>query len=149
MVLERYSVSEVDVVSVWDRLKTDANAQLIDVRTRAEWTFVGVPDLKDLKKEPLLIEWQSFPDNRPDPDFATTLDRELSGRGVSKTTNLYFICRSGARSLSAGRAMAALGYSHCHNVSDGFEGPLGSDPTSRRRGETAGWKFSKLPWTQG
>ena len=45
MVVEKYPVAELDVVSVWDRLKTDNTAQLIDVRTRAEWTYVGVPDL--------------------------------------------------------------------------------------------------------
>lgn len=149
MVVEKYPVAELDVVSVWDRLKTDSTAQLIDVRTRAEWTYVGVPDLVEIGKQPLLIEWQSFPDNRPDPDFAVSLDAELTANGLSKTTNLYFICRSGARSLSAARAMAALGYSHCHNVVDGFEGPLSAEPRHRHRGKLGGWKFANLPWTQG
>ena len=149
MVVEKYPIADLDVVSVWSRLKTDETAQLIDVRTRAEWTYVGVPDLSELSKTPLLIEWQSFPDNRPDPNFAVALDAELQSKGLPKSTNLYFICRSGARSLSAARAMAGLGYSHCHNVTDGFEGPLGSEAGRRHRGTSAGWKSANLPWIQG
>jgi rhodanese-related sulfurtransferase len=149
MVVEKYPVSELDVVSVWDRLKTDPVAQLVDVRTRAEWTYVGVPDLAETGKQPLLMEWQSFPENRANPDFVADLDAELKKAGLAKSTNLYFICRSGVRSLSAARAMAASGYSHCHNVSDGFEGPLGSETGQRHRGKSAGWKFARLPWVQG
>jgi rhodanese-related sulfurtransferase len=149
MVVEKSPVTGLGVVSVWDRLKADSTAQLIDVRTRAEWSFVGVPDLAALGKGPLLIEWQSFPENRPDPNFATALDAELSARGLGKSTNLYFICRSGARSMSAARAMAAMGYSHCHNVNEGFEGPINPDPAHPHRGTVSGWKFAKLPWSQG
>ena len=148
MVIDKTPVSELDVVGVWGRLRAEATAQLIDVRTRAEWTFVGVPDLSEVGKEPLLMEWQSAPGSQPVPTFAKTLDAELSARGLDKSTNLYFICRSGARSLSAARAMAALGYSHCRNVTDGFEGPLGPG-ADRHCGKIAGWKFAKLPWVQG
>ena len=148
MVIDKCLVAELDVGSVWGRLKADQTAQLIDVRTKAEWTYVGVADLTGIGKEPVLIEWQSFPSSRPDPNFAGALDSELSARGLEKTANLYFICRSGARSLSAAKAMAALGYGNCHNVTDGFEGPVSSGPT-RHRGNVAGWKFAKLPWMQG
>ena len=149
MVLEKYSVAERDVGSVWESLRTDATAQLVDVRTRAEWTYVGLPHLAEIGKEPVLIEWQSFPDNRPDPNFSTELDIRLKESGLAKTANLFFICRSGARSLSAARSMAALGYSHCYNVTDGFEGPVSTLDDHRHRGLTAGWKFAKLPWIQG
>jgi hypothetical protein len=46
----------------------------------------------------------------------------------------------------AARAIAAQGYAHCHNVADGFEGPLDQH---RRRGMAAGWKAAGLPWLQG
>lgn len=148
MVSEQLAVSDVDVASVWDTLKSDASAQLIDVRTTAEWTFVGIPDLSSLHKEPMLIQWQSYPSNQPDASFAQSLDAELTARGLDRETNLYFICRSGARSLSAARTMVSLGYSRCHNVRDGFEGPINSGGGQRHRSELAGWKFSGLPWTQ-
>lgn len=94
----------------------------------------------------LLVEWQGFPDNRPNGDFVALLQSELDGVGADRTWNLYFLCRSGVRSLSAAKAMAAEGYGRCFNVANGFEGPLDAD---RRRGRTAGWKAAGLPWVQG
>lgn len=145
MVTDKSRVDEVSVSEVWKRLEADATAQLIDVRTRAEWTYVGIPDLSGLKKETLLHEWQSYPTNQPNPEFSKKLDADIAARGLGKNTNLYFICRSGVRSLAAAHAMASLGYSACHNVRDGFEGPLSPD---RHRGVTGGWKHAKLPWSQ-
>jgi rhodanese-related sulfurtransferase len=71
---------------------------------------------------------------------------QLAAHGADKDSELYFICRSGGRSLMAARAIAAQGYAHCHNVADGFEGPLDQ---LRRRGTAAGWKAAGLPWIQG
>jgi rhodanese-related sulfurtransferase len=131
--------------SAWECLEADPKAVLIDVRTRSEWLFVGTPDLSSLARQPLFIEWLTFPDNRLNPDFVGQLSQELAARGADKNTDLYFICRSGARSLHAATAMAAVGFTRCHNVEAGFEGPL--DPT-KQRGRHSGWKASSLPWVQ-
>jgi rhodanese-related sulfurtransferase len=139
-------IEDVPADETWAHLKDDAKAVLIDVRTRPEWTFVGLPDLSTLNKRVVTIEWQTFPDNRVDPDFVEKLSRLLEGAGVSKNDELFFVCRSGARSRSAAVAMADAGYTRCRNVEDGFEGPL--DPT-QKRGQVAGWKAAGLPWRQG
>jgi len=139
-------IDDVPVNQVWERLKSDPEAILIDVRTRAEWTYVGLPELSAIGKRPLLIEWQTFPDNRVDPQFAARLGKMLAEAGATKDTELFFICRSGGRSKAAARAMAAEGYKRCRNVADGFEGPL--DP-NRHRGRAGGWKAAGLPWAQG
>lgn len=139
-------VPDLDVGEVWRRLEGDKGAQLIDVRTRAEWSFVGLPDVSQLGRRPVLIEWQGFPDNRADPAFVDKLSRELEAAGVKKDAELFFICRSGGRSLLAAKAMTAAGYSRCRNVADGFEGPLDGN---RHRGAVAGWKAAGLPWVQG
>ncbi|WP_244534664.1 rhodanese-like domain-containing protein [Hyphomicrobium sp. CS1GBMeth3] len=130
----------------WARLQADADAVLVDVRTRAEWTFVGLPDLSTLNKRVQAIEWQAFPDNRVDPDFVEKLSGLLEGAGVSKDAELFFICRSGARSRAAAAAMADAGYTRSRNVADGFEGPLDA---TQKRGQVAGWKAAGLPWRQG
>src|SRR5580658_4217063 len=39
-------------------LASDAASALIDVRTQAEWAYVGAPDLQALGKMPLFLEWQ-------------------------------------------------------------------------------------------
>ncbi len=138
-------VDDVNVTKVWDQLKTDPNSVLIDVRTQAEWAFVGVVDLSTIDKEPILMEWQAFPDMSVTPEFVKNLDAELTRRGVDRTADLFFICRSGQRSLAAAKAMAAIGYEGCHNVASGFEGPLNGD---RHRGSVSGWKAGGLPWAQ-
>jgi rhodanese-related sulfurtransferase len=145
-VADGVGIEDVPVESVWARLENDAASLLIDVRTRAEWAFVGVPDLAEIGKRVVTIEWQTFPDNRIDAEFAGRLSAMLESAGVGKDAELFFICRSGGRSRMAAEAMAATGFSRCRNVADGFEGPLDS---SRRRGGVAGWKFAGLPWVQG
>ena len=139
-------IVDVDVQEVWKRLKEDPAAVLIDVRTRAEWSYVGLPELSSIGKQPILIEWQTFPDNRVDPGFVERLSEALEGAGASKQAELFFICRSGGRSKMAAQAMMAAGYAACRNVADGFEGPLDA---SRHRGQAAGWKAAGLPWAQG
>ena len=144
--VEDVQVRDVPVGDVWSRLKDDAGSILIDVRTRSEWAFVGLPDLSGLDKRVLMVEWQTFPENRIDPDFGARLQAELDRNGTAKDTDLFFICRSGERSRMAAEAMITAGYSNCHNVADGFEGPLDVD---RHRGRLAGWKAAGLPWVQG
>lgn len=144
--VEDVHIRDVPVEVVWSRLKDDAGSILIDVRTRAEWTFVGLPDLAQLAKRVVTVEWQTFPDNRIDADFVGRLTHELDRLSTAKETELFFICRSGGRSRMAAEAMSAAGFSNCHNVADGFEGPLDA---SRHRGRVAGWKAQGLPWLQG
>ena len=72
------SIEEVGVDDAWTRLKTDPACVLIDVRTRSEWAFVGVADLSAIGKQPLLLEWQNFPDSRVHDDFAERLAEMLS-----------------------------------------------------------------------
>ena len=139
-------IVDVDVREVWKRLTEDPSALLIDVRTSAEWAYVGQPELSSIGKRPILIEWQTFPDNRVDPAFVDTLSEKLAAAGADKQAELFFICRSGARSKMAAQAMAAAGFVACRNVADGFEGPLDA---SRHRGQAAGWKAAGLPWAQG
>ncbi len=122
----------------WRLLQDVAGAELIDVRTTAEWNFVGVPDLTPIKKQARLVEWIDYPHGRPNPDFvAQALD------GVAADAPLLVLCRSGARSAAAGAALLAAGRTDVHNVVAGFEGDL--DPAGHRHG---GWKDS-LPWRQG
>lgn len=143
--MDENTVDEVDVATAWQVLLASARAQLIDVRTRAEWAFVGIPDLGPLGRQVVLTEWQSFADGSIDPHFAERLANELQARGVQMEDDLFFICRSGVRSLMAARVMAASGYRACHNVTEGFEGPLDE---ARHRGTQSGWKASGLPWQQ-
>ena len=139
-------IASVSVEEAWTRLKGDAGSVLIDVRTIAEWAYVGLPDLATIGKRPVLVEWQGFPDDRLNTAFVERVTEALTHIGAGRDSELLFICRSGQRSLKAAQAMAAAGFARCRNVADGFEGPL--DPT-RHRGQLGGWKAKGLPWAQG
>jgi rhodanese-related sulfurtransferase len=132
---------DVAPTTAWKILSERKDAILIDCRTRAEWNYVGLPDLETLGKKPALIEWQVFPSMQPNSEFVAA----LSGALADKEAPLLFICRSGARSAAAAKAMTAAGYSTCLNVADGFEGPLDAQA---KRGTAGGWKAVGLPWRQ-
>lgn len=140
------AVQDVPVKEVWARLEANPKALLVDVRTRPEWTFVGLPDLAGLGRETILVEWQMFPDNRINAAFVEQLSGQLDRLGADRDAELFFICRSGARSKLAAQAARQAGYRQCHNVAEGFEGPL--DPDSHQRGRLGGWKAAGLPWSQ-
>ncbi len=126
----------------WDSLEKEPGARLIDVRSEAEWAFVGIPDLTPLGKELLLLAWQHFPGMEVNQDFV----EQLAARVPDREAPLYFICRSGGRSQAAAMAATAAGYRHCFNVAEGFEG--GHDEQGHR-GRVSGWKARELPWRQG
>ena len=125
----------------WELLKAEPAAQLVDVRTRPEWSFVGIPNLDSIGKKPILLPWQVYPAMQPNPTFAEELRRVTP----SPEATLLFICRSGARSRAAAEAMTALGYRRCYNVAEGFEGQVDAEG---HRGRKAGWKAAGLPWNQ-
>lgn len=139
-------VELVSVEDTWARLSNDAGSVLVDVRTVAEWSYVGIPDLTSIGKRPVLVEWQSFPTNQVNAAFVDQVKDALSNQGADRTNEIFFICRSGVRSLRAAEAMTAAGYDRCRNVTDGFEGPPDAE---RHRGRLGGWKAKGLPWTQG
>lgn len=135
-------VENVSAAEAWEALRSDPDARLVDVRTEAEWNFVGVPDLSELGKETLLVAWQHFPAMQRNGAFAEDLRRA----GLTPAQRVYFICRSGARSLSAARLAEQAGFGRCFNLGDGFEGPHDAEG---HRGTVAGWKAEGLPWRQG
>lgn len=132
---------DVTAQQAWEELSADRRSTLVDVRTAAEWSYVGVPELSPLDKTLVRVAWQSYPGMTLNPRFA----EELARTGISKEDKIFFLCRSGARSRAAAEAMTALGYKRCYNVADGFEGPRDGEG---HRGGLAGWKASGLPWTQ-
>ena len=134
-------VPDIRPRATWEALAQDPSATLIDVRTDAEWNFVGLPTIDETGKQLLLIPWQVYPSMQVNGAFA----EHLRKAGLGPGNKLFFICRSGARSLSAGMAAQAAGFPHAFNVADGFEGPVDAEG---HRGTVAGWKATGLPWRQ-
>ncbi len=127
--------------TAWDTLKTTENAWLIDVRTQAEWAFVGQVNIASLNKTPLYIEWQSFPNGQQNTEFLTQCENHID----NKTAYIFFLCRSGARSTAAARYVHKHGYQYVYNIDGGFEG---DHDAQAHRGKINGWKASELLWQQ-
>jgi rhodanese-related sulfurtransferase len=132
---------DVSPQQAYEAIKRDPAAALIDVRTQAEWSFVGLPDLRAAGRQPVLVEWQTYPAMARNSDFVA----EVARAGVAKGRALYFICRSGVRSRSAAIAMTQAGYGPCYNVAGGFEG---NRDAAGHRGTVEGWKAAGCPWRQ-
>lgn len=138
---EQSYAGDVDARRAWEILREDPKAVLIDVRTKAEWRYVGQPDLKALGKEAVFVEWQAYPDLALNSRFTD----DVAAKGVPRDVPLLLMCRSGARSKAAAIALTKLGYARCYNVADGFEGPKDG---KGQRGRSAGWKAAGLAWQQ-
>ena len=140
-------VDAVGPEEAYRELASIPRTALVDVRTRAEWTFVGLPDVSALDRPLWLIEWVRFPDMVPNTEFDAQLRAEA---GDEVPERLFFICRSGARSQAAAERAAALFEAagtpvHCTNVAEGFEGDRDAEG---HRGRLGGWKARGLPWAQ-
>src|SRR5690606_10574079 len=127
----------------WRVLSENPDAVLVDVRTRAEWSFVGVPDLSGAAKEPVLLASQQYPTMAVNARFTADLYSTLgAGR---KHAPVLFLCRSGVRSPESAIAMTEVGFTACYSIVGGFEGDLDE---KRHRGARTGWKAAGLPWVQ-
>jgi len=109
-------------------------AQLVDVRTRAEFDWIGrVPGAIE-------IEFSLYPGNARNPEFVAQLE------GVAdKNAPVMFLCRSGGRSHHAALLATQAGYTECYNVLEGFEGDR--DANGHRK-TVGGWCAAGLPWVQ-
>jgi rhodanese-related sulfurtransferase len=136
---------DLECSAAWDLLTDDRTAQLADVRTIAEWNFVGLPDLGSIGRRPLTVEWQSYPSMAVNPDFVAQASELLAGEGAKQDTPVLCLCRSGARSRAAAIALTKAGYTRVYNVAGGFEGDLDAEGHRAKRN---GWKQAGLPWRQ-
>lgn len=120
----------------WDLLQQQPDALFIDVRMEIEVKYVGRPP------GGINIPWYEYPELKPDPKrFVLAVEKVAKSRDQP----LVLLCRSGIRTLEAGRALVNAGFTNVANVLDGFEGPLDDN---EQRGTEAGWRFDGLPWTQ-
>jgi rhodanese-related sulfurtransferase len=128
---------DVTPTEAHEALTSNPNAVMIDVRTRAERAFVGVPAVE----RTVAVQWQVLPDMHMNENFVQAVEQA----GVARSDTVYLICRSGARSAAAAAALTEAGYENCYNVAEGFEGGLDEN---RHRGCVSGWKYRGLPWIQ-
>lgn len=126
---------ELTPQEAYDLLLLAPGARLVDVRTRAEWDWVGrVPGAVE-------IEWNQYPGGVRNPNFLAELKRQ-----VDPGVPVMFLCRSGVRSVAAAALATEAGYGDCYNILEGFEG---DKDANGHRNNIGGWRRAGLPWHQG
>ena len=133
------NIKNISSQECFEKLSIEVHSHLIDVRTKPEWVYVGVPDLSSINKNVIFISWQVYPEMKINKFF----ENQILESSIKKDDNLYFICRSGNRSNNAAKFLTSLGFSNCINVIDGFEGKLNHE---HQRASIDGWQFHNLPW---
>lgn len=133
--LERPYQGELTPTEAHALLQLAPGARLVDVRSRAEWDWVGrVPGAVE-------IEWNQYPGGVRNPNFVAELKRQVDPEAL-----VLFLCRSGVRSIGAANAAAEVGYNNSYNILEGFEG---DKDANGHRGNIGGWRKAGLPWIQG
>ena len=138
-------VTEINAREAFDLLESKSNSILVDVRSHMEYLFIGHP------AGAVHIPWIDEPDWNINPNFVREI-RQLvlgglshEGFGTHNSVPIVLICRSGKRSLEAGRLLVNEGFEEVYNIKDGSEGELDED---HHRSTVAGWRFEGLPWEQ-
>ena len=123
-----------------EKLQDNPQALFVDVRSKAEYKYVGFPE------NSILIPWIDDPDWEPNPEaFSDSVMQELDGRENLLNTEIILICRSGYRSNEALKCLENKGFTQVSHVASGFEGDLDEND---HRGNLNGWRHDGMPWSQ-
>jgi len=135
-------------------VKNGDNTLFIDVRTRPETMFIGMPALADANVPYMeLNEWYAWNEKKNEfkmevnSEFAPELEKRLQEKHLTKNDTVIVMCRSGSRSAKAADLLAKLGYTQVYTVIDGFEGDKAKSGPQKGQRVVNGWKNIGLPWS--
>lgn len=120
------------------------DALFVDCRSDAEFFLIGHslvihPDGREQRPDHIL--WSDELRGDTNPHFVS----DVQALAKSKDQPVVLICRSGRRTLLAGNALEAAGFTRVINVLHGFEGDRNNKD---QRSTLNGWRFDGLPWEQ-
>lgn len=132
----------------------DPNVLLVDVRSRAEVAFVGLPERTDkhipYMVMPMLADFDGEVGSynlEINPDFPAVFESFMQSRGAGKDTPVILMCRSGSRSARAADLLTDMGYTHVYSMIDGFEGDKAKDGDHAGQRVVNGWRNSGAKWS--
>jgi len=129
------TIKEISPQEGYDMLE-QPSTYLVDVRTIAEYVFVGHPEMA--YNNPLLFWSEMEQKLTPNKNFIQDINSKFEEKDV-----LIFICRSGGRSRRAAKLAYKAGFLHVFSIKEGFEGE--EDEKGYRTVD--GWKNRNLPYT--
>ena len=138
----------------YDMTKNNKKALFVDVRTRSEINFLGMPTLADANIPYMRMnEWYAWNEKKQsfkldvNSDFEKNIAARLKAKSLSKSDPIILMCRSGSRSAKAANLLAEMGYKKVYTVVDGYEGDKVKVGEFKGMRMKNGWKQAKLPWT--
>ena len=142
-------------VDAYEFLKEKGDKTLfLDVRTRTEVNFLGMPTIADANVPYMVMnEWYAWNAKKNsfkmevNSDFADSVAKRMQEKGLSKSDPVILTCRSGSRSAKAADLLASLGYTNVYTIVSGFEGDKVKEGPLKGQRAKNGWKNSDLPWT--
>ena len=124
-------------------MEDDPRTVLVDIRSSMEFLFVGHP------VGAVHVPWIDEPNWTVNPHFVTDIRKLMLGGAIcimdEGCAPVILICRSGKRSLEAGKALLNADFHRVFHVDEGFEGELDEH---HHRSSVGGWRFHGLPWEQ-
>jgi rhodanese-related sulfurtransferase len=135
--------------------KEPARTLFLDVRTRAEAMYVGMPTVADalvpyVEHQELMTDWDErrhMYQLEPNSDFIQEAEIRLKEKSLTKADRVILICRSGDRSARAADLLANAGFTRVYSITEGFEGDSAKDGPKAGQRIVNGWKNAGLPWT--
>jgi rhodanese-related sulfurtransferase len=129
------TIEEISSQKAFQMLK-NPSIYLIDVRSIAEYVFIGHPEMA--YNIPLMFWSEKQQKLISNENFLTKIESSFK-----KDDILIFICRSGGRSLKTATMVKQSGFLNVFSIKEGFEGE--KDEKGYR--SINGWKNNKLPYT--
>ena len=139
----------------FDTMQKDSeNVLFVDVRTREEVSFLGMPTVADVNVPYMkLNEWFNWNSKKKNfkmevnSDFTDVITERMNRKQLTKNDKVILICRSGSRSAKAADLLAKLGYTNVYSVTEGYEGDKAKKGANKGQRVVNGWKNSDLPWS--
>jgi len=135
-------------------LLADPAVVFIDVRSRSEVTFIGLPTRVDMHIPYMVMPM--VPEYDPEaqgykleinPDFPMVFEEFAEARKLSPDARIVLMCRSGSRSAKAANLLYDMGFRNVYSVVDGFEGDKAKEGPFKGQRLVNGWKNAGLKWS--
>lgn len=105
----------IKALDAFELLSKNIDSYLIDTRSDLEWKTTGIPDLSSIDKETILLNWGPILDKSFFEQY-----KKFLFISFNQNDSLFFICRSGSRSLMAAQFAVKFGFKNSFNIYDGF-----------------------------
>ena len=127
----------------------------IDVRSKAEAVFLGMPTVADALLPLEEFNGDSAPWNDKANSYASDMNLDfvaqmkalIQSKGLDSHATIVLMCRSGSRSALATGLLAKYGFDHVYSVIDGYEGDVAKTGPKAGQRWVNGWRMQGLPWT--